>query len=228
MNEPRRFRDADSDAPDELRELFRKAKPPSALSAATEAKLAAGVATIAATRTLPLVKVVPWLLGAAAIAGATFGLRAVSVHDQGRASRVAVPTGAVSQPAPSHAVPTPKSAVTVNTEEEAHQPPPKATVETAAPKPSTPARDPLSAEAELLNAAHRALARDPNQALAIAREHARRYPQGQLAAERELIVVQALVKLGRTREAEARGRELRKSAPKSIYDERLDKVLGDP
>jgi hypothetical protein len=66
---------------------------------------------------------------------------------------------------------------------------------------------------------------DPRQALAIANEHAKRYPRGQLAAERELILIQALVKLGRTREAEARGRALRKSAPTSIYGERLDTIL---
>jgi hypothetical protein len=38
-------------------------------------------------------------------------------------------------------------------------------------------------------------------------------------------LVQALVKLGREREAEARGRALRKSTPNSIYGERLDTIL---
>ncbi|HET9953806.1 MAG TPA: hypothetical protein VFQ61_04865, partial [Polyangiaceae bacterium] len=97
----------------------------------------------------------------------------------------------------------------------------------SAPQPSSE-EDTLSGETQLLNEAHRALSTDPNRALAIAREHAKRYPRGQLAAERELILVQALVKLGRRREAEAKGRGLRKAAPNSIYEERLDKVLGAP
>jgi TolA-binding protein len=69
------------------------------------------------------------------------------------------------------------------------------------------------------------MATDPRTAYALASEHAKRYPRGQLAAERELILVQALVKLGRVAEAEARGRALRKSAPSSIYSERLDAIL---
>jgi TolA-binding protein len=85
--------------------------------------------------------------------------------------------------------------------------------------------DALAGEAKLLNQAHVAMAADPQQALAIAGEHAKRYPRGQLAAERELILVQALVKLGRVREAEARGRALRKNTPSSIYGERLDTIL---
>jgi hypothetical protein len=37
-----------------------------------------------------------------------------------------------------------------------------------------------------------------------------------------------LVKLGRVREAEARGRALRQSTPSSIYGERLDTILKGP
>jgi TolA-binding protein len=87
------------------------------------------------------------------------------------------------------------------------------------------AEDALAGEAKLLIQALAAVATDPRKAHAIASDHAKRYPRGQLAAERELILVQALVKLGRGREAEARGRALRKSAPSSIYGERLDAIL---
>ena len=83
----------------------------------------------------------------------------------------------------------------------------------------------MAGEAKLLNQAHAAMATDPRAAYGFASEHAKRYPRGQLAAERELILVQALVKLGRAHEAEARGRALRKSAPSSIYGERLDTIL---
>ena len=89
------------------------------------------------------------------------------------------------------------------------------------------AEDALAGEAKLLNQAHAIMATDAHKALAIASEHAKRYPRGQLAAERELIAVQALVKLGRSREAEARGRALRKGAPSSIYGERLDAILKE-
>ena len=83
----------------------------------------------------------------------------------------------------------------------------------------------MAGEAKLLNEAHVAMAADPRKAYALANEHAKRYPRGQLAAERELILIQALIRLGRTAEAEARGRALRKSAPSSIYGERLDAIL---
>jgi hypothetical protein len=103
---------------------------------------------------------------------------------------------------------------------------PAASVRQVAPvEAASSSEDALAGEAQLLNRAHAAMASDPRKAHMFASEHAKRYPRGQLAAERELILVEALVKLGRVREAEARGRALRKSAPSGIYGERLDTLL---
>ena len=85
--------------------------------------------------------------------------------------------------------------------------------------------DGLVGEERLLNEAHEALAASPKRALALAQSHARRYPHGQLVAERDLITIEALVGLGRRHEAEALGRDLRKTAPNNVYEERLDQIL---
>lgn len=228
MKEPARFREATSDAPEELRSLFRSAKPPSLPSEATHAALSERVATIAATRTLPLVKVAPWLLGAAALMGSAIALRGSSPPQRVIPPRPVPSLSPPSTLAPQLVETASSASAELALPQETEPARPRSPSAIPVPKPSAALADPLSAEAQLLSAAHRALATDPNKALAVAREHARRYPQGQLAAERELIVVQALMKLGRTREAEARGQELKKTAPKSIYGDRLDKVLGGP
>jgi len=80
-------------------------------------------------------------------------------------------------------------------------------------------------EERLLNEAHQAIAADPRRALSLAQSHAHRYPHGQLAAERQLIMIEALVKLGHERRAEALSRQLRKNTPNSIYEERVDEIL---
>lgn len=214
MTDPTRIREATSDAPDELRGLFRAAARPEPLTPAAEARLATRVATIGATPSRVLAKALPWLLLASA---------AVAAGVATRSRRVRTP--ALPGPAPVAAPVTP--------------PPPAAPV--TAPEPSAvraPARRPpiaraaapaaedgLAVEQRLLNEAHRALAANPRRALALAEDHARRYPHGQLAAERTLIEIEALVAMGHRRDAEARAQRLRRTAPNSIYGERLDEIL---
>jgi hypothetical protein len=62
--------------------------------------------------------------------------------------------------------------------------------------------------------------------LSALRDHELRFPAGQLRIEREFLIVDALVRLGRRPEAEARARALDQQAPKSLYGERLDRILG--
>jgi hypothetical protein len=220
MSDPTRIRDAGSEEPEELRELFRSAAKPEPFTSATHAALSRRIAVIAAAP-IPLffpllAKALPWLLGAAVVTAGTLIMRAGGGEPERRAASVAKPTVTVSAPPVSAQPPArPPALAAVPVE-------PRAKV--AAPA-SPSDDDALAGETQLLLEAQRALATDPRNAIAIAREHARRYPRGQLVAERELLMVQALVELGRTREAEARGRELRKASPNSIYQERLDKVL---
>ena len=60
-----------------------------------------------------------------------------------------------------------------------------------------------SVEPELIDAARKALARSPGQALAYADQHAKEYPDSQLTAQRAELRVRALCALGRRDEARA-------------------------
>jgi hypothetical protein len=60
----------------------------------------------------------------------------------------------------------------------------------------TSAASSLAEEHRLLRAARSALAGAPDRALALTREHERRFPRGVLAQEREVIAIQALAAMG--------------------------------
>jgi len=234
VKDPTRIREAGSDVPDDLRDLFRVAKRPEPLTPDAEAALSARVAAISVARASLIAKRLPFLLGATLVGAGVFGVRAFGPKsERSTAHEPALKAPAASPSAVAVPLPTLRDFTEAPLASSEPPAPVRARVRVPAPTAAAPSasnagEDALSGEAQLLNEAHRALASNPDQALAIAREHARRYPRGQLAAERELILVQALVKLGRVREAEARGRELRKTAPKSIYEERLDKILRGP
>ena len=226
MSDPGRIRDGGGDAPPELRALFVGAQKPEALPPTVDARLAAQISTLGVLPASSLVKLMPWLVGS----GAMVLAGAVTLVAQRRApapgavpsqpTMIAAPPPAAPDPAPA---PRPESETPAQTK----SPPPASATHGAPAEASSASEDALAGEAKLLNQAHDVMATDPRKALAIAGEHAKRYPHGQLAAERELILVQALVKLGRAREAEARGRALRKSTPNSIYGERLDTILHE-
>jgi hypothetical protein len=75
----------------------------------------------------------------------------------------------------------------------------------------------LAAERRLLDVARTALGRDNGvDALVACDEHARRFPRGTLAEEREALAVQALAECKRPSEARMRGERFRQSYPKSI------------
>jgi hypothetical protein len=89
-----------------------------------------------------------------------------------------------------------------------------------------PAENQLDREIALLEAARNTLAASPHAALSALRDHELRFPAGQLRIEREFLIVDALMRLGRRPEAEARAQALERQAPKSLYGERLDRILG--
>jgi hypothetical protein len=96
------------------------------------------------------------------------------------------------------------------------------------PLPSLPIAAPsssasLAAESTLLEQARREMRRAPALALQIAGEHAQRFPRGQLAAERTLIEVEALHRLGRSEQARARAKSLPAG---TLYGERVEQILG--
>ncbi|HEY5962180.1 MAG TPA: hypothetical protein VIV60_36740 [Polyangiaceae bacterium] len=82
-------------------------------------------------------------------------------------------------------------------------------------------------EAALIDQAHRELANSPSTALALTETHRKLYPKGILIQEREVIAIEALSRLGKTRTAEKRAGEFRTEQPHSIHEMRLRGVLGD-
>lgn len=93
--------------------------------------------------------------------------------------------------------------------------------------PSASGASSLSVESTLLEQARREMRVAPAVALQIAGEHARRFPRGQLAAERSLIQVEALHRLGRDAEARRLAASLADGASGGLYRERLRQLLGE-
>jgi hypothetical protein len=63
-------------------------------------------------------------------------------------------------------------------------------------------------------------------ALDLCNEHARKFPNGGFAQEREVIAIESLVKLGRRDEAEARARRFASRYPGSAQQRRVDAILA--
>ena len=88
------------------------------------------------------------------------------------------------------------------------------------------ASDGLERETRLLEQARSALGSSPADALATAQQHAARFPTGRLAAERTMIEIEALQRLGRHTEARAKAERLLEQSPKGLYTERVRRLLG--
>lgn len=102
-----------------------------------------------------------------------------------------------------------------------------------APRPRTrpsPPRFESDPEAELalIREAQDALRTSPARALALTDEHRRRFGDGALAQEREVVAIDALVRLGRRAEAGARAAELHRRWPRSAHGRRVDVLVGAP
>jgi len=97
----------------------------------------------------------------------------------------------------------------------------------AAPSASSSAKA-ASTELELVQRAQAAIASDPERALALTSEHARAYPAGVFAHEREVIAVEALSRLGRRDESWTRALTLVRRYPRTPYARRLELALGRP
>jgi hypothetical protein len=90
-------------------------------------------------------------------------------------------------------------------------------------------RDPLVLEIELLQRAHAAYTRgDVAASLKLATEHARRFPNGRLAEEREALRVRSLARIGRKDEARRAAAAFAVRFPRSILLPRLEDGTGVP
>lgn len=81
-------------------------------------------------------------------------------------------------------------------------------------------------EVTILQRAQDELRSDPARSLAFCSEHAKFFADGLLAQEREVIAMDALVRLGRTEEAAARGHRFFDLHPTSSHVRRIETLLG--
>jgi hypothetical protein len=101
----------------------------------------------------------------------------------------------------------------------------------SAPRVARPAPSrPLGPEAEvrLLEQAQDALRDRPRQALSLCDDHARDFRGGMLVQEREVIAIEALVKLGRPAEARARAAAFKTRFPGSSHTRRIEALTSAP
>ena len=89
-----------------------------------------------------------------------------------------------------------------------------------------PVETPSATEGALLLRARRELASNPATALELTIEDARRFPDGALTPEREVLAIEALKRLGRLPEARARLAAFHVRYPQSPHAARLDAMLG--
>jgi hypothetical protein len=89
-------------------------------------------------------------------------------------------------------------------------------------KPAASVQSPEVQEFQLIRAARAALPTDPARALSLARTHEKKFPNGVLVQEREVIVISALKKLGQTGEADTRADEFKKAHPNSAHNPKFD------
>jgi len=82
------------------------------------------------------------------------------------------------------------------------------------------------AEVALLDRAQSSLPASPADALARCDEHGRRFATGTLVQEREVLAIDALLRLGRRDEAEARAARFRQSFPRSGHLRRVEALLA--
>ncbi len=233
MSAPKRWLETEQ-ASAEVLALLRVARPPSALDAAARTRSVRRVAALGLTPAVAAAVSVSWaqialgaalgMLGTLATMGAAqllFGRESPSpsVVQLASARAPAVSSAEVPESTP------PSVAASVS----ATLPPfaPRSSPKPAAAQPSAlPAENQLDQEIALLETARSKLAASPHLALSALRDHELRFPAGQLRIEREFLIVDVLVRLGRRPEAEGRAQALERQAPKSLYGERLDRILG--
>lgn len=86
---------------------------------------------------------------------------------------------------------------------------------------------PRASELELMHDAKAALASDPNQALSLLNRLAKLYPSGVLAQEREVLAIDALLRLGRKSEANARATRFASRYPGSAHWPHIQRLLAN-
>lgn len=101
-----------------------------------------------------------------------------------------------------------------------------ASAEKASTKPGK-AADQGPSEVELINRAQQLVRSRPEVALNLCRQHARRFPNGMLAQEREVLIVEALQRMGREDEARKKSRSFLEENPDTALRNKVEDLTGD-
>lgn len=113
------------------------------------------------------------------------------------------------------------------------EPAPPLETDVAARPSSAPAKAPPAvavegpSELDLLREAQRLQAGEPAAALAVVARHQRLFPSGILAQEREMVAIEALMRLGRRDAARARAATFLRQYPGSVHAVRIRELIGE-
>jgi hypothetical protein len=210
----------DAGAPDAVRELLADARA-DVLDADAVARVRAGVAAKLAA-------------GGGTAVAATLGKKGLGLIGLVAAGAVGLGVWGATRPRtedPADAVEPTRAEGPVHVPEETIEPELPALSNVGPPGPPEPASErprkkspkpraaaaPTRAEASILLAARRALPHDPEKALSLTERHERRFPGSALAEERHVLAIRALVRLGRTAEAEQHLGAFRRRHPDSPH-----------
>jgi hypothetical protein len=251
--EPTRLADLPGDEPEGLRRALvaaRRAGP----DGAGRGRIAAGIAAAldgSGDHAPPRAVASPWRLPIAITAGLATVAMVATLSLRPRPPQ-APPAAAL--PATAPAATTPAQATPARTAPAAPEPGPAAAPETAQAATAAPAgnveaarlpvrtalpphhtsiksasvgrRAPVVSEADLLRRAQEALRDQPGHALALVGEHATLYPTGALSQERDVIGVEALMRLGRAEEARQAARRFLDQHPDSPHRTHVEALLS--
>jgi hypothetical protein len=201
------------------------ALPAAAEVSASSASKVLGLAS--AQTTLPLWKLGVWVLGGVALGvGLSAAVTGLSATDS-PTPRALAPRGTSApsldsaRPALAHSVEPPSLPSAAPFAAPSPRPAPSSTV--AADELMLPKESELS----LLHRAQQSLRLDPARALQLATQHELEFPGGALAQERDVIEVDALIRLRRLPEAEARAERFVSKYPGSAHAVRVARLLRD-
>jgi hypothetical protein len=235
MKDPVRWRDDPGARPARADALLRGTRRPRPPRPGELDRLRGAVATMASASASASARVPParhrWRVAAAVVlASGTMAVAGGLLVKRGRPAAVtaivaappSVPAEVAAAPAPAP-LPAPSRPV-VATAAPARRAPVAHAARRVTAAPAVTA-DSLARETALIDAARRDLRAEPSRALAALELHRREFPGGQLAAERELLAVESLQRLGRTTEARRRATALAARFPSSRYAARAARLL---
>lgn len=209
------------------------ALPSAVIAAQAKATATATTAAASTVKTLPAWKLGAWVLGGVALGAGLSGAVRVGFSPSDNPAPAVVGVASASAKAAPPAFEAPSVPVVPQPPLPQAEPvatPPVARPTHSAPSSSSadvPTEPPLPSvdELSILHRAQGALRRNPAEALALGARHEREFPGGALAQEREVIAIDALLRMGRSAEATARAQRFAARYPGSAHAQRVEQLL---